>query len=128
MALIVGGTTVTGTQTLDATKLTGNLPEISGADLTNLPAPSAANVGSGAAGLGSTDVGQTAFCREYQGGHSWTGDPGSTTPASNIRFASAGPLSSPSTSINSGTWLRLGRTINPASPQSNQHTLFRRQS
>ena len=25
MALIVGGTTVTGTQTLDATKLTGNL-------------------------------------------------------------------------------------------------------
>ena len=41
MALIIGGVTVTGTQTLDATKLTGNLPEISGADLTNLPAPSA---------------------------------------------------------------------------------------
>ena len=37
MALIVGGTTVTGTQTLDATKLTGNLPAISGASLTNLP-------------------------------------------------------------------------------------------
>ena len=33
MALIIGGVTVTGTQTLDATKLTGNLPEISGADL-----------------------------------------------------------------------------------------------
>ena len=127
MALIVGGTTVTGTQTLDATKLTGNLPEISGADLTNLPAPSAANVGSGAAGLGSTDVGQTAFCREYQGGHSWTGDAGGTTPGSVIRFSSAGPLSAPST-IGSGTWLRLGRTINPANPQVNQHTLFRRQS
>ena len=37
MALIVGGTTVTGTQTLDATKLTGNLPAINGASLTNLP-------------------------------------------------------------------------------------------
>jgi len=37
MALIVGGTTVTGTQTLDATKLTGNLPAISGASLTDLP-------------------------------------------------------------------------------------------
>ena len=36
MALIVGGTTVTGTQTLDATKLTGNLPSISGANLTGI--------------------------------------------------------------------------------------------
>ena len=34
MALVVGGTTVTGTQTLDATKLTGNLPALSGASLT----------------------------------------------------------------------------------------------
>tara|TARA_A100001035_G_scaffold263188_1_gene243523 strand:- start:1251 stop:1958 length:708 start_codon:yes stop_codon:yes gene_type:complete len=38
MALIVGGTTVTGTQTLDATKLTGNLPAISGASLTGIVA------------------------------------------------------------------------------------------
>ena len=36
MALIVGGTTVTGTQTLDAIKLTGNLPAISGASLTGI--------------------------------------------------------------------------------------------
>jgi hypothetical protein len=36
MALIVGGTTVTGTQTLDATKLTGNLPALNGAALTAL--------------------------------------------------------------------------------------------
>ena len=34
MALIVGGVTVTGTQVLDATKLSGNLPAISGASLT----------------------------------------------------------------------------------------------
>ena len=38
MALVVGGTTVTGTQTLDATRLTGNLPAISGASLTGISA------------------------------------------------------------------------------------------
>ena len=42
MALIVDGTTVTTGSNLAATTLSGNLPEISGADLTNLPAPSAA--------------------------------------------------------------------------------------
>jgi len=36
MAVYVGGVQVTGTQTLDATKLTGNLPAISGASLTSL--------------------------------------------------------------------------------------------
>ena len=36
-ALIVAGATVTTGANLDATKLTGNLPEISGADLTSLP-------------------------------------------------------------------------------------------
>ena len=40
MALIVGGTTVTGTQVLDATKLSGNLPALNGSSLTNLPASS----------------------------------------------------------------------------------------
>ena len=44
MALIVGGTTVTGTQTLDATKLTGNLPAINGSALTNLPASSSTSI------------------------------------------------------------------------------------
>ena len=38
MALIVGGVTVTGTQVLDATKLSGNLPAISGASLTGVSA------------------------------------------------------------------------------------------
>jgi len=38
MALVVGGTTVTGTQVLDATKLSGNLPAISGASLTGISA------------------------------------------------------------------------------------------
>lgn len=75
MALIIGGVTVTGTQTLDATKLTGNLPEISGADLTSLPAPSAANVGSAYAQLGSQDIGGVFFGQN-------TGTSTSTTPGS----------------------------------------------
>lgn len=40
MALVVGGTTVTGTQVLDATKLSGNLPALNAASLTDIPAVS----------------------------------------------------------------------------------------
>ena len=36
MALVVGGTTVTGAQTLDATKLTGNLPALDASSLTGI--------------------------------------------------------------------------------------------
>ena len=38
MALIVGGATVTGTQVLDATKLSGNLPALDGSSLVSLNA------------------------------------------------------------------------------------------
>ena len=38
MALIVGGTTVTGTQVLDATKLSGTLPALDGSSLVSLNA------------------------------------------------------------------------------------------
>ena len=38
MALYVGGVAVTGTQVLDATKLSGNLPALNGSALTNLSA------------------------------------------------------------------------------------------
>ena len=40
MALVVAGTTVTGTQVLDATKLSGNLPALNASSLTNIPAVS----------------------------------------------------------------------------------------
>jgi len=63
MALIVGGTTVTGTQTLQASTLTGTASAINGSNITNLPAPSSANVGSGTAGLGAGDVGSYALLR-----------------------------------------------------------------
>ena len=51
MALVVGGTTVTGTQTLQASTLTGTASAINGSNITSLPAPSAANVGSATAGI-----------------------------------------------------------------------------
>ena len=38
MALYVGGTSVTGSQVLDATKLSGNLPALNASSLTNLDA------------------------------------------------------------------------------------------
>ena len=61
MALIVAGATVTTGANLDATKLTGNLPEISGADLTNLPAPDSSAVGTSTAGLSKGVVGSYAM-------------------------------------------------------------------
>jgi len=41
MALVVGGVTVTGTQTLDASTLTGTASAINGSNITNLPAAAA---------------------------------------------------------------------------------------
>ena len=52
MALIVGGTTVTGTQTLDATKLSGNLPALDGGSLTNVGLD-AANFVAGSQNMGA---------------------------------------------------------------------------
>ena len=59
MALFVGGTQVTSTQTLDATKLTGNLPAINGSSLTNLPSstPSNSDILSGVASVSAGNVG-----------------------------------------------------------------------
>jgi len=105
MALIVGGTTVTGTQTLDATKLTGNLPEISGADLTNLPAPSAANVGSAYAQVGASDVGTTFFGRFVGSGNS---SAGSTTTQVHYACVASGGTNVFTDQSSSGTSRALG--------------------
>ena len=106
MALIVGGTTVTGTQTLAATKLTGNLPEISGADLTNLPAPSAANVGSAYAQVGSSDVGSTFFGK-FTG--TSNANHGSTT--TQVQYSGISPhvQGFPTGQSTSGTSMAIGR-------------------
>jgi len=54
MALVVGGTTVTGTQVLDATKLSGNLPAINGSSLTNLSVASTTGSWTPSMQVGST--------------------------------------------------------------------------
>jgi hypothetical protein len=71
MALIVGGTTVTGTQTLDATTLTGNLPALNGSSLTNLATTTTTGTWTPGFETGSTNsasakyikVGKMVFCR-----------------------------------------------------------------
>jgi len=61
MALIVGGVTVTGTQVLDATKLSGTLPAISAENLTNIPA------GSSIPTVSYNTVGSFAFIKSIVG-------------------------------------------------------------
>ena len=97
MALIVGGTTVTGTQTLDATTLTGDLPAISAANLTNVPAGSPPTAWS--------QVGAYAFCNQAN----------FTTPNSVytgfffLSNANAGSASSNTNQYsNSGSWRAMG--------------------
>tara|TARA_R100000231_G_C5243368_1_gene140465 strand:- start:225 stop:554 length:330 start_codon:yes stop_codon:yes gene_type:complete len=93
MALIVGGTTVTGTQTLDATTLTGNLPAISGASLTNLPAASSIPA------VSYNTVGSFSFIRRIVGNTS----AGATT-SSYLRFTNSS-VSDQGTP--SGTWRNM---------------------
>ena len=96
MALIVGGTTVTATQTLDATTLTGNLPAISGASLTSLPASVP----------GLTDTGSFIGAGQVQGNSYIGGQAGSTAAGGNIYYVSF--QGQDSQGPGSGTWRRHG--------------------
>ena len=98
MALIVGGTTVTGTQTLDATKLTGDLPAISAANLTNVPA--------GSPPSDWRNVGSYAFCTNN------TILSGTSTTTSGLFQSNAhgSYVSGSTTYTNSGTWRIMGYT------------------
>jgi|TARA_R110002012_G_scaffold139758_1_gene297187 hypothetical protein len=98
MALVIGGVTVTGTQTLDASKLTGTASAINGSNLTNLPAPSTANVGTATAGFSRGDVGSYAshyFRDGVTGGNTFN-------PGANISYYSH------SSTTPSGTWRLMG--------------------
>jgi hypothetical protein len=137
MALVVGGVTVTGTQTLDASKLTGTasaingsnitnldaadlsgtLPAINGSNLTNLPAPSAANVTAGMAGATGGTAGTFALCHQTSSGG--TRVLNDTFAGSNLRWAAcSGTTDGLDFNRNpAGTWKCMGfsNTNNAAS-------------
>lgn len=115
MALIVGGVTVTGTQTLDATKLTGNLPALNGSSLTNLPSstPSNSDILSGVASASVGAVGSYAYV--YMNS---TKSPGNTFSGNNDDFKyGARDL----TKLPSGTWRVMGQT--DSNTDAHRHTI-----
>ena len=100
MALIVGGVTVTGTQTLDATTLSGNLPALNGSSLTNLP--SGTSVPTTTAGA----VGSFTMMRRLAFNTS-----GNATGSSFLRYSHGGATDLSSTNV-SGTWRNMqGATL-----------------
>ena len=101
MALIVGGTTVTGTQVLDATKLSGTLPAISAENLTNVP--SGTSVPTTTAGA----VGSFTFMRRIVSNTSSNG-----TTSSFLRYSHGGVTDLSSSNVG-GTWRNMqGATLN----------------
>jgi len=108
MALIVGGTTVTGTQTLQASTLTGTAQAFNGSNITSLPAPSTANVGTATAGLSALDVGSYAFGNQTNSnGNAIRSQIGQTFSGSNIKASNA-LGQNPGNTLGSGTWRAMG--------------------
>ena len=107
MALIVGGTTVTGTQTLEASTLTGTASAINGSNITNLPStdPTTAQVIAATAGASVGAVGTYAACSNETGNGT---NPGSTTAGSNLRYTNHNNQRG---SAPSGTWRAMGYSL-----------------
>ena len=116
MALIVGGVTVTGTQVLDATKLSGNLPAINGASLTNLPVPAASswkNVGSYVFGNWNKNASADGT---YSGSYLYASNVGGASSSTSTQYTT------------SGTWRCMGRTTTSNYGASSNTTLWHRVS
>lgn len=105
MALIVGGTTVTGTQTLDATKLTGNLPALNGSALTNIT--SGASVQSSWTNVGSYVLGDTS---QSKAGDQTAAFPGAYNYFLKAVNASGTGSTGGTPSTSSGTWRCMGNS------------------
>ena len=122
MALIVGGTTVTGTQTLEASTLTGTASAINGSNITNLPAPSSANVGTAIGGLEPNDVGSFGLAQYNTTGVAVS--VGNTTAGSGLRWANGNGnnVSSPSLS---GTWKSTGPALNSSNAAQRTVVFYR---
>ena len=109
MALIVGGTTVTGSTSLTSSTLSGALPEIDGSALTNLPGPDSGQVGS--VGLFKNNSGSGK-------------SKGQTLSGSSMNPTSAGHTAQGNNV--SGTWSCMGACA--GSNNNTNTTVFRRQS
>ncbi len=143
MALVVGGTTVTGTQTLDASTLTGTasaingsnitnldaadlsgtLPAINGSNLTNLPssAPTSSQVGSAMAGLAVNSIGTyCALWRTPRADH----NPGDSVSGSYLMYTTFATY--PRSGYVSVTWRTMGLCSNNEGSGGRGGTLFMR--
>jgi len=111
MAIIVGGTTVTGTQTLEASTLTGTASAINGSNITNLPAPSSDNVATATASISFGVVGSYAALCYSTSGTTFGG--GSTTAGSGLDTVTF--AGNDGASNRSGTWRCMGYSLNSSS-------------
>jgi len=123
MALIVGGTTVTGTQTLEASTLTGTASAINGSNITNLPAPSSANVGTAIAGLALGAVGTHALAQKASSGTYI--QPGDTNAGSNMEWANAQGGKTTDGGSLSGTWRSTGPALNSSNGEQRSVVFYR---
>ena len=114
MALVIGGTTVTGTQTLLASVLTGTASAINGSNITNLPAQSASDIATGTASIAFDAVGSYAALCYSSSGAGFSG--GSTTAGSGLDTVTF--AGNDGGSNRSGTWRCMGHTINSSSDHS----------
>lgn len=109
MALVVGGVTVTGTQTLDASKLTGTASAINGSNITSLPAPTSSQVTSAITGLSVGAVGSFGLLSMHANPE--TMNPGATKGGSNLEFCTVGGNHT-DTTTQGGTWRIWGHAYN----------------
>ena len=107
-------------KSIAASQLTGALPAISGEALTNLPAPTSAQVGTATAGLAVGDVGTYAWLGRPSAG---TFVAGTTYAGSGLRYAGTVSVSTFSDNtaadVNgatpAGTWMAMGSALVTAS-------------
>ena len=119
MALVVGGVTVTGTQTLDASKLTGTASAINGSNITSLPAPSSANVATATSGIAFNAVGSYAALSNETGNGT---NPGNTASGNDLRYTNHNNQRS---NAPSGTWRAMGYSLTSSTVSATATTWLR---
>ena len=135
MSVVINGTTgITAAAfdgAVDAADLTGTLPALDGAALTNLPAPTTAEVGTATAGLAAGAVGSYAFLSDLT---NTTISAGTTRASSNLYYAGVGITPAANTNAYSagqsgqpsGTWMVMGYAASNGNTGRNNTTLWLR--